>query len=118
MPQLIIGLIVLAIAVKYWYLLITIGIIVLAGWGVAKLVNNWSAPETQKHNNTIKNPSLTELNSTRPDNITLPQVDNSTPIPTFKIELTTNHQPPSSPHSKPNRSAATIFGTSAHVSPH
>ena len=44
-----IGLIVLAMVAKYWYLFVTVGIIALVIWGIAKLVKSWSTPDTPKN---------------------------------------------------------------------
>lgn len=42
----IIGLIALAMAAKYWYVLVAIGFAALVIWGIVKLTRSWSTPET------------------------------------------------------------------------
>ena len=46
----IIGLIALAMAAKYWYVLVAIGFVALAVWGIVKLTRSWSTPETPDKN--------------------------------------------------------------------
>lgn len=65
MPQLIIGLIILGIAIKYWYMLLAAGVIALLIKGIVKLSNNWSTPGTQDAISS-KSPSIIALNSTQP----------------------------------------------------
>lgn len=46
----IIGLIVLVMVAKYWYLLVSVCVIALIIWGVTKVAKNWSSSETQNTN--------------------------------------------------------------------
>lgn len=87
-----IGLILLGMAIKYWYLFVTIGIVIFAAWVIAKIIKGWSTPGPQTLISVKKTPSFEALNLTRPEQI--PASQNSPPVPTFKIEVTTNYQPP------------------------
>jgi tellurite resistance protein len=46
----IIGLIVLVMVAKYWYLLVSVGVIALIIWGITKVAKSWSSSETQNTN--------------------------------------------------------------------
>ena len=133
----IIGLIVLALVAKYWYMFVTVGIVVLVIWGIAKLAKSWSTPETPEkklHSRVITIPTTATdtpkqnakcpFCSTDSLHTVLRITDKTIDISCstcgkyffiFKSEsnnATTNHQPSSSLF-QPNRSDATIFGVSA-----
>lgn len=99
----IIGLIVLAMIAKYWYLFVSVGIVALIFWGIAKFAKNWTTHQTSTYAGTTKHTS---------DSSPTSQEKASIPVPAFKIEVSTSYQPPyqSSAPSQPNRSDASIYG--------
>ena len=50
---LLIGLIVIVMAAKYWYLFVTVGIVALFVWGITKLAKSWSTPEMSEQKRTL-----------------------------------------------------------------
>lgn len=55
----IIGLIVLAMAAKYWYVLVAIGFVASVIWGIVKLTQNWSTLETPDKNLELQGVTVT-----------------------------------------------------------
>ena len=45
----IIGLIVVAMLAKYWYIFVTVGFVAFVIWGITKLAENWATPETPEN---------------------------------------------------------------------
>lgn len=89
----IIGLIVLVMVAKYWYLLVAVGAIALIIWGITKVAKGWSSSETQ---NTNQQPFA------RQDHI-------ETAI-SGSISHQSNFE---ARQSQPNRSDSTVFGAGA-----
>ena len=54
----IIGLIVLVMAAKYWSLFVTVGVIVLVIWGIVKLAKSWSTPEVSEKKNASRDSTM------------------------------------------------------------
>lgn len=138
----IIGLIVLGMAVKYWYLFVTVAIVVLVIWGITKLAKSWSTPETPEKKlgsrgvkvstAVIDTPTKQSATCAYCNTLGLHSILRSTDKTTefhcsacgkdFFIlksdsnKVTTSYQPSSAPinsASKPNRSDASIFGAGA-----
>lgn len=97
------GLIILGMIVKYWSAFLTIGIIGLVIWGIVKMIKSPSGPQT--HTTAVKNSASLQKVHSEPTR--LQQEKTSIPVPTFKIEVTTNY----------SRSDPTIYGASARTVP-
>lgn len=112
-----VGLIVLGIIVKYWAIFFPLAVLGLIIWGLAKLAKSRSTPETRPSTIAAKTTSQTALDLTRPQKTSAPPAKTAIPIPTLKIEVTTNYQshspPKESPYVPPYRTDTTIYGASA-----
>lgn len=120
-------LIVFGMIVKYWAVLFPMAVVGLIIWGIVKLAKGWSTPESKPQTIT-KSTSQTALDLTRPEKTSTPTTPPPTPtkttipMPTIRIEVSTNYQSPSSPKEStyvpPYRTDSTIYGASAQpVSP-
>lgn len=51
----IVGLIIIALLAKYWYLVVAGGVVVLVAWGIAKIIQNQSTPKTSVKRSEARN---------------------------------------------------------------
>lgn len=88
----IVGLIILGLMAKYWYIFVSIGVVAAIIWFVAKLLKSPLQHRTSAYTEVNKSPSLSPstLNNS-PEELTAIQDRSSIQNPTFKIAVTTNY---------------------------